>query len=62
MENFCKSKIEENHYSYDRPIEQNIRNDTPHAEVKNTDCRKRGMGAMFKKGDDLQDIPEILVC
>lgn len=61
MENLCKPKIEEKHYSYDRPIEQNIRNDTPRSEVRNTECRKRGMGGLFKKSGDEPGLPEILV-
>lgn len=60
MENFCKPKIEEKHYSYERSMEQNIRNDTPKAEVKNTECRKRNMGALFKKGDSAE-APIVLV-
>lgn len=62
MENFCKPKIEEKHYSYDRPIEQNIRNDTPKAEIRNTECRKRGLPGLFAKGDNSGEIGEILVC
>lgn len=60
MENFCKPKIDEKHYTYGSPIEQNIRNDTPKAEVRNTECRKRGMGGLFKKPDEA--VVEILVC
>lgn len=64
MENPCKPKIEEKHYSYyDRPTEQNIRGDTPKSEIQNADCRKRGMGGLFKKSDENGAVTEeILVC
>lgn len=61
MENFCKPKIEEKHYSYDRPVEQNIRNDVPHTEVRNTDCRKRNMGGLFRQNEPGDASTEILV-
>lgn len=62
MENFCKPKIEEKHYSYDRTQEQNIRNDAGQSEVKNIECRKTIIGnGIFRKAE-YGDAPEILVC
>lgn len=62
MENFCKPKIDEKHYSYaDRSLEQNIRNDTARPEAKNIECRKRPIAGLFKKAEN-GDAPEILVC
>lgn len=52
MENFCKPKIEEKVYTF-TPTEQNIRNDSPKGELRNTDCRKWGVDGIFKKSDGL---------